>query len=218
MAAARLDLVFLWHMHQPDYRDHASGTFVMPWTYLRAIKDYTDMAAHLERHPDIHAVVNFVPVLLDQIDDYIGQFASGDFRDPLLRLLARDDFDALSPDERKFLFETCFRCNHATMLAPFPRYRRLHELHESLTREGEVALAYLSGAYLADLVTWYHLVWTGETERRRWDAQQSASADFAKTDGGELGVWHFFHLDRRPGQEPRLGSVVRRQAQLRPGD
>ncbi len=167
MAAARLDLVFLWHMHQPDYRDHASGTFVMPWTYLHALKDYTDMAAHLERHPTIRAVVNFVPVLLDQIDDYIGQFASGDFRDPLLRLLARDDFDALSPDERKFLFETCFRCNHATMLAPFPRYRRLHELYESLTREGEAALAYLSGAYLADLVTWYHLVWTGETERRR---------------------------------------------------
>ncbi|MDP3031225.1 MAG: glycoside hydrolase family 57 protein [Rhodocyclaceae bacterium] len=167
MAATRLDLVFLWHMHQPDYRDHASGTFVMPWTYLHAIKDYTDMAAHLERHPGIHAVVNFVPVLLDQIDDYIGQFASGEFRDPLLQLLATDDLDALSPVERKFLLESCFRCNHATMLVPFPRYRRLHELHESLTREGEAALAYLSGAYLADLVTWYHLVWTGETERRR---------------------------------------------------
>ncbi|MDI6747893.1 MAG: glycoside hydrolase family 57 protein [Rhodocyclaceae bacterium] len=170
MAAAPLDLVFLWHMHQPDYRDHSQhggGTFVMPWTYLHALKDYTDMAAHLERHPTIRAVVNFVPVLLDQIDDYIGQFASGEFRDPLLRLLATDDLDALSAVERKFLLETCFRCNHATMLAPFPRYRRLHELYESLTREGEAALAYLSGAYLADLVTWYHLVWTGETERRR---------------------------------------------------
>ncbi|MDP3036148.1 MAG: hypothetical protein Q8N07_00330, partial [Rhodocyclaceae bacterium] len=76
MAAARLDLVFLWHMHQPDYRDHASGAFVMPWTYLHALKDYTDMAAHLERHPTIRAVVNFVPVLLDQLDDYVRQFAT----------------------------------------------------------------------------------------------------------------------------------------------
>ncbi|MBA3034044.1 MAG: glycoside hydrolase [Gammaproteobacteria bacterium] len=167
MAAKPLDLVFLWHMHQPDYRDHASGTFIMPWTYLHAIKDYTDMAAHLERHPTIRAVVNFVPVLLDQLDDYIGQFASGEFRDPLLRLLATADLDALSEAERTFLFETCFRCNHATMLAPFSRYRRLHELYESLSREGEAALDYLSGAYLADLVTWYHLAWTGETERRR---------------------------------------------------
>ncbi len=163
----RLDLVFLWHMHQPDYRDHATGEFAMPWTCLHALKDYTDMAAHLERHPGIRAVVNFVPVLLDQIDDYVDQFATGSFRDPLLRLLATPDPDALTNAERRLLLDACFRCHLPTMLVPFPRFRRLHELHELLAREGEQALAYLSGAYLADLVTWYHLVWTGETERRR---------------------------------------------------
>ena len=172
MTAPRLDLVFLWHMHQPDYRDRASGDFVMPWTYLHALKDYTDMAAHLERHAGIRAVVNFVPVLLDQIEDYVAQFATAQlqpesFRDPLLRLLATPDLDRLEAAERSFLLEACFRCNHATMLVPFPRYRRLYELHESLALEGPVALAYLSGAYLADLVTWYHLAWTGESERRR---------------------------------------------------
>jgi alpha-amylase/alpha-mannosidase (GH57 family) len=171
MTASRLDLVFLWHMHQPDYRDHASGECVMPWTYLHALKDYTDMAAHLERHPTIRAVVNFVPVLLDQIDDYIDQFATGQlrpegFRDPLLRLLAAPDLDTLDAAGRQHLLTACFRCHHATMLDPFPHYKRLHELHESLAREGGTALAYLSGAYLTDLVTWYHLAWTGETERR----------------------------------------------------
>ncbi len=35
------------------------------------------MAAHLERHPRMRAVVNFVPVLLDQIEDYGEQFAAG---------------------------------------------------------------------------------------------------------------------------------------------
>ena len=58
-----VDLVFLWHMHQPDYRDYSNGDFVLPWTYLHAIKDYTDMAYHLERHPKVRAVVNFVPYL-----------------------------------------------------------------------------------------------------------------------------------------------------------
>ena len=91
MTDKRLDLVLLWHMHQPDYRDHASGEHVLPWVYLHAIKDYADMAAHLERHPGIRAVVNFVPVLLDQIEDYCGQVESGVFRDPLLRLLAAPD-------------------------------------------------------------------------------------------------------------------------------
>ncbi|MCX8018172.1 MAG: glycoside hydrolase family 57 protein, partial [Rhodocyclaceae bacterium] len=166
MSAARLDLVFLWHMHQPDYRDHARGRFVMPWACLHALKDYTDMASHLERHPAIRAVVNFVPVLLDQLDDYGRQFESGVFRDPLLQWLARDDLGALEATERAQLLEGCFRCHHATMLAPFPRYKRLWELYQSLLREGEAALDYLSGAYLADLVVWYWLAWTGETVRR----------------------------------------------------
>ena len=90
--AAKLDLVFLWHMHQPDYRlrggDGAAGEYVLPWVYLHAIKDYTDMVAHLERHPGVRAVVNFVPTLVEQIEDYVDQYRSGRMRDPLLRLLA----------------------------------------------------------------------------------------------------------------------------------
>jgi alpha-amylase/alpha-mannosidase (GH57 family) len=167
MPDRQLDLVFLWHMHQPDYRDHASGEHVLPWVYLHAIKDYVDMADHLERHPGIHAVINFVPVLLDQIEDYCRQFDSGRFREPLLRLLATPDLTRLPPGDRALLLDACFRSNHHTMLAPFPRYKRLHDLYEKLAHEGEAALAYLSGEYFEDLVTWYHLAWTGETERRR---------------------------------------------------
>ena len=172
-----LDLVFLWHMHQPDYRDHgatrvgadstATGEFVLPWVYLHAMKDYVDMAAHLERHPQIRCVVNFVPVLLDQIEDYAQQFASGQFRDPLLRMLATPDLENIAAADRKLLLATCFRSNHTTMLAPFPHYQRLHEIYLLLAGDSESAYAYLSGAYFSDLVTWYHLAWTGETERRR---------------------------------------------------
>ncbi len=98
-----LDLVLVWHLHQPDYRDHASGEFALPWVYLHAIKDYTDMAGHLERHPGMRAVINWVPVLLDQVEDYAGQFESGRLRDPLLRLLARDTAQPLSAEERALL-------------------------------------------------------------------------------------------------------------------
>ncbi|MCC7182482.1 MAG: hypothetical protein IT509_02800, partial [Rhodocyclaceae bacterium] len=40
--ADRLDLVFLWHMHQPDYRTGPERRFALPWTLLHALKDYTD--------------------------------------------------------------------------------------------------------------------------------------------------------------------------------
>ena len=167
MNGRHLDLVLFWHMHQPDYRDHVTGEFVLPWVYLHAIKDYCDMADHLERHPAIRAVVNFVPVLLDQIEDYAAQFDRGEFRDPLLRMLANPQLEKLDPADRRFLLDTCFRANHKTMLEPFPHYRRLHEIYGFVTRDGEAGLSYLSPQYFADLVTWYHLAWSGETERRR---------------------------------------------------
>ncbi len=166
VSGGTLEIIFLWHMHQPDYRDHACGEFTLPWVYLHALKDYTDMAAHLERHPGVRAVVNFVPVLLDQIEDYNEQFATGNWRDPLLRLLVEPDLGQLSAGERKLVFSSCFRNNHLNMIEPFPRYKRLHDLYRIIEGADEAALAYLSGAYLADLVTWYHLVWAGETVRR----------------------------------------------------
>lgn len=162
-----VDVVFLWHMHQPDYRDHgAGGEYRLPWVYLHAVKDYCDMAAHLERHPHVRCVVNFVPVLLDQIDDYCAQFASGHFRDPLLRLLGTADLDHIDDAARTLLLDTCFSANHDHMLKPFPHYLRLHRLHQLVREDGPPADDYLSGAYLGDLLTWYHLAWTGEAARR----------------------------------------------------
>ena len=96
----QLNLILLWHMHQPDYRDYATNEFVLPWVYLHAIKDYTDMAYHLEMHPRTKAIVNFVPVLLDQLEDYIQQFSAGPVRDPLLRLLSTPELDQISMQDR----------------------------------------------------------------------------------------------------------------------
>jgi len=165
-AAPPLQLILLWHMHQPDFRDHRSGEFKQPWVYLHALKDYSDMASHLETHPQVKAVVNLVPVLLDQLDDYADQFASGRLRDPLLRLLVHEDLDRVGDEERALLLDQCFRSNHSKMVEPFAPYKRLRDLYEFLAAQGTEAARYLSGQYLADLVTWYHLSWTGETLRR----------------------------------------------------
>jgi len=164
-----VDLVFLWHMHQPDYRDYASGDFLLPWVYLHAIKDYSDMAYHLEQHPQVKGVVNCVPVLLDQLEDYQQQFATGKIRDPLLRLLAKENLNEVTEPERNLIIESCFRSDHNKMVAPYPFYKRLSDLFKLLEPGGSVAISYLSGQYLADLLTWYHLAWCGESVRREHD-------------------------------------------------
>jgi alpha-amylase/alpha-mannosidase (GH57 family) len=156
----------MWHMHQPDYRDVTDGRYLLPWVYLHAVKDYSDMVAHLERHPGVRAVVNFVPVLLAQIEDYVRQFDEGCIRDPLLGMLQVADLDELEAHERRLILDSCFHNNHDTMLRPFPQYSRLLELFRVLDRGENPRYDYLSGAFLGDLLAWYHLVWIGETERR----------------------------------------------------
>src|SRR4029078_1938996 len=83
----------MWHMQQSQYRDALTGEYVLPWTYLHAIKDYIDMAAHLEAQPAARAVVNFTAVLIEQLEDRAQRIAAHlkseiPLRDQVLALLA----------------------------------------------------------------------------------------------------------------------------------
>jgi len=166
-APHKLSVVFCWHMHQPFYRDAESGSYALPWVYLHAMKDYTDMAAILEQVPGSRAVVNFVPSLTAQIQNYskcIRDWLNdgGELPDPLLTALAHRNGD-FSADERNWLLESCFRLNHERNMRRYPAYSRLWHLAEQCRHhEG---LDYLSDRYFTDLVTWYHLAWLGETVR-----------------------------------------------------
>jgi alpha-amylase/alpha-mannosidase (GH57 family) len=162
----KLYLNLYWHMHQPDYRDTISGQYILPWTYLHAMKDYTDMAYHLEANPKAKATFNFVPVLLDQLEDYEEQFISGHIRDPLLAMLARENLEYLNKEERCLIIDSCFKSHHEKMLEPFAHYQRLLNIYNALQVQGSTASNYLSGQYMADLLVWYHLAWTGESIRR----------------------------------------------------
>ncbi len=163
----KLYLNIFWHMHQPDYRDIVNNEYVLPWTYLHAMKDYTDMAYHLEQNPKAKVSFNFVPVLLDQLEDYTLQFKTKQIRDPLLALLAVENLGDMSPKQRKLIVDSCFKSHHEKMLSPFPHYQKLLRIFEAA--EPVICgdeLNYLSAQYKADLLVWYHLAWTGESVRR----------------------------------------------------
>jgi len=166
-APHKLSVVFCWHMHQPFYRDAQSGNYALPWVYLHAMKDYTDMAAILQQVPGARAVVNFVPSLTAQIDDYAGRIRDwldhgGELPDPLLAALVHTD-GSFNRDERIWLLESCFRLNHERNLHRYPAYSRLWHLAEQCRHQQ--GLGYLGDKYFTDLVTWYHLAWLGETVR-----------------------------------------------------
>ncbi|HEX8757256.1 MAG TPA: glycoside hydrolase family 57 protein [Steroidobacteraceae bacterium] len=164
----RLPVVLLWHMHQPQYRDALTGRYVLPWTYLHAIKDYTDMAAHLEANPAARAVVNFTPVLLEQLEEIsrrVGDhLAHGSpLPDPVLALLGPDPVPA-EPAERLELLRACLKAQRKQMIERFGPYLELATLAETLATLERVG--YASDQLIHDLAVWYHLAWLGETVRR----------------------------------------------------
>ena len=167
-ADSRLPVILLWHMHQPQYRDALTGQYVLPWTYLHAIKDYTDMAAHLEGNPAARAVVNFTPVLLEQLEEIshrVGEHlrTGSALPDPVLALLGPDPVPA-EPAERLELLRACLKAQRKQMIERFGPYLELATIAETLGTLERVS--YASDQLIHDLAVWYHLAWLGETVRR----------------------------------------------------
>ena len=173
----KLFLNLYWHMHQPDYRDTVSNEYVLPWTYLHAIKDYSDMAFHLETNPKARVTFNFVPILLEQLEDYSSQFKQNKMRDPLLSLLVHDNLADLTNEQCQLVVQSCFKSHHEKMLSPFPHYQRLLQIYQLVEKTAtNDEFHYLSGQYKADLLVWYHLAWCGESLRRNNKIVQSLMA------------------------------------------
>ncbi|MCH8497601.1 MAG: glycoside hydrolase [Marinobacter sp.] len=186
-------VVLCWHMHQPGYQDLKTGEFVFPWVYLHAIKDYSDMAAHLEACPQARAVVNFTPVLLRQLDAYLTQIQDwqrhgSPITDPLLAALAAETLPAAGTASFVAIMQGCLRANGERMIGRFPAYQKLAELADLSLREPEYQ-PYLSAQLLADLLVWYHLSWMGECVRRsdsRIRALQSKAHGYSHQDRIQL--------------------------------
>jgi len=164
----RLKVVFCWHMHQPYYKGPEQSDYYLPWVYLHGIKDYSDMASHLENHPDAKAVINFAPVLLEQLDDYVSQIQDWLekgilIRDPLLAALAGPGLP-VDAESRKTLISACLRANEQRLIHRFEPYARLAGLARQV-QDNEHLVYYLNDRFMVDLLVWYHLAWVGECSR-----------------------------------------------------
>jgi alpha-amylase/alpha-mannosidase (GH57 family) len=121
----RIHLVVLWHMHQPQYRDPATGRYVLPWTRLHALKDYWGMVRMLDEFPTVHATFNVVPSLGAQLEEY----ASGRFDEPWFTL-AFSPADKLTSEDKTELLQRGFQVNRENMLRRWPRYAELFDWAE----------------------------------------------------------------------------------------
>ena len=122
----RIYLCFLWHMHQPFYKDLVTGEYRLPWTRLHALKDYYGMVKILEGFPEIRQTFNLVPSMMAQVEEY----ASGEALDPFLQLSLKPA-ENLTEGEQDFLLRHSFHAYPPRMIYRYPRYGDLYEAWEA---------------------------------------------------------------------------------------
>ena len=152
----RVNLVLLWHMHQPQYRDPETGRYVLAWTRLHALKDYWGMVAMLKDFPRFHATFNVVPSLGMQLEEY----ASGEFNEPWFSL-AFKPADDLTREDKAEILARAFQVNHERLMSRWPRFVELHEWAQPAG--GAQAQVSFTQRDWRDLQLLSQLVWMEET-------------------------------------------------------
>src|SRR6266536_4219063 len=146
----QINLCFLWHMHQPFYKDLSSGEYKLPWTRMHALKDYYGMVRILEEFPDIRQTFNLVPSMMVQVAEY----ASGEAADPFLHM-ALKPAESLTDSDRAFLLQHSFYSDPERMIYRYPRYGELFNSRRKASGRFGVQ-------EFRDLQMWSQLAWFDE--------------------------------------------------------
>jgi len=152
-----LYLAFVWHMHQPYYRDARTGECRMPWVRLHGTKDYLDMVQRLEGFPSLHQTFNLVPSLLDQLEEYLPPHNRSDqFLD-----LSRKPAAELTGPEKRWILERFYMANWDHMIKPHARYHDLLAKRAAPSDDAawEQTLRRFKTQDYLDLQVWFNLVW-----------------------------------------------------------
>lgn len=153
----QIQVVFLWHQHQPFYKDLASGEYRLPWVRMHALKDYYGMVRLLDEFPNVHQTFNLVPSLIAQIQEYV----SGTARDPFFEVAAKPA-RLLSLEERRFALTYLFQANERQLIGRYPRYRELWDQFRGMHFSADRAAKLFSVQDMADLQVLSQLSWFDE--------------------------------------------------------
>jgi alpha-amylase/alpha-mannosidase (GH57 family) len=148
-------LCFLWHMHQPFYKDLISGEYKLPWTRMHALKDYYGMVRILEEFPNVRQTFNLVPSLMVQVEEY----AAGTAADPFLQM-ALKPAESLTDSDRAFLLRHSFYSDPYRMIYRYPRYGELFDAWQAQKNLGSAGL--FGVQEFRDLQMWSQLAWFDE--------------------------------------------------------
>jgi alpha-amylase/alpha-mannosidase (GH57 family) len=154
-----IQLAFLWHMHQPYYKNNADHSYLLPWVRLHGLKDYYGMVRILRGFPGIKQNFNLVPSLMIQLEDYVNETA----QEAMLGLSLKPVAD-LDEADKGYLLRYFFYTNKENLIARFPRYWELLEKRgfEGSMEDMERARGIYTSQDFLDLQVLQKLAWMEE--------------------------------------------------------
>ncbi|PTY03379.1 alpha-amlyase [Verrucomicrobia bacterium LW23] len=160
-----MNVLILWHMHQPYYVNPLTKTALMPWVRLHAVKGYLDMIDLLLKVPEVRVNFNFTPVLVKQIEE----LANDEVLD-LWESWSRKPAWELHVDEKIRVLENFFKVNWESCIKPYPRYWDLLNLRGFDWTEKTMpeTVHLFTEQDFRDLQVWYNLAWCGFSAERRY--------------------------------------------------
>jgi alpha-amylase/alpha-mannosidase (GH57 family) len=153
----KIYICFLWHMHQPFYKDLASGEYRLPWTRLHALKDYRGMVQVLEDFPQVHQTFNLVPSMMVQVEEYAGGQASDRFLTCALK-----PSEDLTEEEQGFILTYFFQANPSRLIRRYQRYGELFDAWMAADRSVTRARRMFGVQAFRDLQVLSQLAWFDE--------------------------------------------------------
>ncbi|MFW5867549.1 MAG: hypothetical protein ACOCX2_07010 [Armatimonadota bacterium] len=155
---SRIDVAFVWHMHQPWYPWPDSNRAALPFARLHASGAYYDMPWLLREFDDTRVTFNLVPSLVEQIQGYV----DGEIVDRAAELSRRDPAD-LSLDDQRYLLTYMCGGHPGGALTASTRYGELSH-KRGVDRNPETidrACRVFTNVDYLDLQVLFNLAWCG---------------------------------------------------------
>ena len=162
---AKLSVAFLWHMHQPMYKDFITGEYYLPWVRLHATYSYLDMITILDEFPEIKGTFNLTPSLIWQLMDIA---EGGDSKDKYLELTLKKA-EELTDSEKAFILKNFFSCDLEKAITPLKKYHALFLKRGNDLREEKLIRksSEFTTQEMRDLQVFFNLAWCGFTMRKK---------------------------------------------------
>ena len=160
-----LNVIIMWHNHQPFYKNPVSGEYILPWVRLHGVKDYYRMPYIVSQHPDIKVSFDLSGSLIAQLKDYLN--GAKDTRE-IISLIPPEKLTETQKWEILQIPGGFFDINWAHIINKVPMYKDILDKRQEIFKKYgslpekeriEKITSTFSNQYYTNLIALFNLFW-----------------------------------------------------------